>query len=215
LKTHKILLDFDGTLISNKARLFAFYYENIGQTYRQALDIDEFWSLKKLGIHEIEWLNLKYGVNIDIKEWEEKKLHDIESLHYLKYDKLFPFTRSTLNYLDEKYLTYLVTRRSNEENLFWQLTSLDLLKYFKDVVVIPHTGEPKANILMGVIKNIGPEDIIVGDTEDDIAAGIHIGVKTFFVLSGIRGKWVVQKYFSDQAGKITVIASIKELNKLI
>jgi phosphoglycolate phosphatase-like HAD superfamily hydrolase len=215
LTKHRVLLDFDGTLISNKRRLYAFYYENIGQAYKQVLNINEFWSLKKLGIHEIGWLNSKCDSNMDIKEWEEKKFHDIESLHYLKYDQLFPFTRTTLNYLDEKYIIYLVTRRTNEENLYRQLASLELSRYFKEVIVIPHNGEPKANILKGAIKNIGPEDVIVGDTEDDIATGILMGVKTFFVLSGIRGRWVIQKYFSDQVGKIIVIPSINKLKKFL
>jgi phosphoglycolate phosphatase-like HAD superfamily hydrolase len=215
LTKHRVLLDFDGTLISNKRRLYAFYYKNIGQTYKRVLNINEFWSLKKLGIHEIEWLNSRYNANLDIKAWEEQKRRDIESLDYLKYDKLFPFTRTTLNYLDEKYLIYLVTRRSNEENLYRQLASLELLRYFKEVIVIPHNGESKANVLKRAIKNIGPEDVIVGDTEDDIATGILIGLKTFFVFSGIRGRWVIQKYFSDQVEKIIVIPTIEELKKFL
>jgi phosphoglycolate phosphatase-like HAD superfamily hydrolase len=215
LATNKVFLDFDGTLISNKARLYAFYYENIGLPYRNLLNINEFWSLKKLGIHEIEWLNSNSTANLNIKEWDKKKLKNIESLHYLTYDKLFPFTRAILDYLTLKFPIFLVTRRSNIENLYTQLTSLDLVKYFKDVIIIPHNKEPKAIMLKAIVKDVGSTDVIVGDTEDDVAAGIGLGMKTFFVLSGIRGRWVVQKYFSEQIEKVRIIPSIKSLKRYL
>lgn len=82
-------MDFDGTIICNKKRLYKFFIDNIDNKYKEALTEDEFWALKKLGINEIEWINKQYKDNISIKEWNERKKEIIESKDYLNYNKLF------------------------------------------------------------------------------------------------------------------------------
>lgn len=41
--------------------------------------------------------------------------------------------------------------------------------------------------------DVKKDDILVGDTEDDLVSGFNLGCKTYFVLSGIRGEWLKQK----------------------
>ena len=111
-------MDFDGTIICNKKRLYKFFIDNIDNKYKEALTEDEFWALKKLGINEIEWINKQYKDNISIKEWNERKKEIIESKDYLNYNKLFDFSVETLKKLSDKYNLILITRRSNEKKCF-------------------------------------------------------------------------------------------------
>lgn len=54
---------------------------------------------------------------------------------------------------------------------------------------------------------VNADDLFVGDTEDDIVSGNDLGCKVYFVLSGIRGRWLTQKLNLD----VNVIQNISEL----
>jgi phosphoglycolate phosphatase-like HAD superfamily hydrolase len=209
-----IFFDFDGTLVSNKRRLFTYFINNIDPQYKNVIPINEYWNLKRLGIHEVYWLNLKYNTNIDITEWDKKKAAEIENIEYLEKEYLFPYTKSVLSHLQEEYNLYLVTRRSNQKNVINEIESFKLASFFREIIVLAHGDLSKADVIKKSIKGISIDDIFVGDTEDDIFSGLTLGVKTYFVLSGIRGKWMLNKYFSNAKDKIGVIQSINKLKEL-
>jgi phosphoglycolate phosphatase-like HAD superfamily hydrolase len=209
-----IYFDFDGTLVSNKRRLYTYFINNIDPQYKNVIPINEYWNLKRLGIHEVYWLNLKYNTNIDITEWDKKKAAEIENIEYLEKEYLFPYTKSVLSHLQEEYNLYLVTRRSNQKNVINEIESFKLDSFFREIIVLAHGDLSKADVIKKSIKGISIDDIFVGDTEDDIFSGLSLGVKTFFVLSGIRGKWMLNKYFSNAKDKIGVIQSINKFKEL-
>ena len=211
----KLFLDFDGTLVSNKKRLYRFFRENIEPEFRNVLTINEFWNLKRLGINEIDWLNSQFSADLNLSLWNKKKLEEIEEWHYLSYDILFPASPGALDSLSTRFEIILVSRRSNADNFYKELDSFGLRKYFSDIILIPHNGEPKSTWITNRYKNIQQNELLVGDTEDDMRAGLALGLRTFFVLSGIRGPWMIQKYFANEKHKIKMIPSIKTLERYI
>lgn len=202
-------LDFDGTLVSNQYRLYQFFINNIPKDYKYVLSVDEFWSLKKMGIHEIEWVNYIYHLDLSVEKWNQKKKEKIESLEYLQYDKLFDFTVHALNKLRESYKLILVSRRSKKENLLKEIKWLNLMDFFDNIHILSHGNESKSSI----IKNykLAGNDILVGDTEDDFMAGISMGIKSYMVLSGIRSEWILKKYGVES--KVNIINDIGSIVK--
>lgn len=202
-------MDFDGTIICNKKRLYQFFIDNICNKYKEALTEDEFWALKKLGINEIEWINKQYKDNISVKEWNERKSEIIESKYYLNYNKLFDFSVETLKKLSYKYNLILITRRSNEKNVLDEIGSFNISSYFNKILVLPHNGGTKSDFIKNNGINILDGDILVGDTEDDIEAALQLGITPFLVTSGIRSNWIVNKLFNGK--HVNVIENIKDL----
>lgn len=198
-------IDFDGTINDCRMRLYHFYISNVPVEYSSILSIDEYWNLKRMGIDEVKWTNEKLNISINAKAWSKKKRNQIESMDYLKYDKLYPFSRNALLELDKRYKLILVTKRSSPQNLIKQLTDYGVLGCFYDLLIVSDQTKQDA---VKCKYTVTPECIFVGDTEDDIEAGLMLGCKPFFVLSGIRDLWVAQKY-SDK--RIVVIESIATL----
>ena len=52
--------------------------------------------------------------------------------------------------------------------------------------------------------------MMVGDTEDDIVAGVKLGIQTFFTLSGIRSSWIIEKYKLN-----LLVTTIKDIRCLV
>ena len=205
----KCFIDFDRTIIDNKWRLFQFFCDNIEEKYNKTLNIEEFWNLKKMGIHELEWLNQKYSANLSIEEWNNKKKEKIEDYNYLKHDRIFTYTYQVLEKLKKKYILILVTRRDNLPGFFYELNHLKLTDYFQNILVIPHNGKEKSSLILENYK-VDPKDMMVGDTEDDIVAGVKLGIQTFFTLSGIRSSWIIEKYKLN-----LLVTTIKDIRCLV
>lgn len=184
-------IDFDGTIVDNKFRLFQFVRDNLPSKLKNPLTIDAFWDLKRQGINEADHLNDNFGANIDINEWNRKKFAVIESDVYLKYDRLFDFSIEALTILRNTYDLILVSRRERESGLRQQLARSSLMDFFEDIIVLKHGGITKAEAIRSRYT-VSKDDILIGDTEDDICSGENLGIKTYFVLSGIRDKWIMK-----------------------
>lgn len=205
---NNMFIDYDGTLVSNKRRLFRFFVENLPETMKSIITEDEFWNLKLLGIHEIDWVNNHFGLGIDKEIWDIRKKNNIEEEYYLNFNEIFHFSIPTLQYLQQDYELYLVTRRSNKRNLFREVQRNNMSKYFKDIIVVPHTNNICKSKYIEDSISVSPNDIFVGDTEDDMKAGLKLGVKTYFVRSGIRSDWILRKYFIDKITEIKRVDNI-------
>ena len=201
-------LDFDGTLVDNKFRLYQFFLDGLPQKYKNSLSIEEFWMLKRLGIHEIDWKNDKYKNNISKEDWNRKKVELIESEKYLSYERLFVYTKETLEILKENYNLVLITRRENRIGFEKEFDGFGLNTFFTNVFILSHDEKSKDEIIKRKY-NVNKYDIFVGDTEDDFLAGIKLGIRPFLVLSGIRSHWIIEKY--GVKSKVFVINDIREL----
>lgn len=204
---NKCFIDFDGTIVSNKKRLYRFFQDCLPINYKDALSEDEFWSLKRLKINEFIWMNETFGLSLDIESCIKRKKNEVENEYYLGFDELFEYSKTSLMNLKNKYILYLISRRSKEKSLKEELIRLGIMDFFEDVLVIAHNDKSKSSVIKGycdVLEN----DIVVGDTEDDIECGRDLNILTYFVLSGIRDRWILKKYLNK---KILCVNSIKDI----
>ncbi|WP_110931171.1 HAD family hydrolase [Paenibacillus bouchesdurhonensis] len=208
----KIFMDYDGTVVSNQKRLYRFFVDHLPEGYKDILTVDEFWNFKVLGIHEVDWINKHFALGLDKLDWDSRKSKYIEEMKYLKYNELFWYAIPTLEKLALNFDLVLVTRRSNQKNLFQEIENNGVSKYFTEIIVIQHQGNVCKSVKVLEKYNISSHDIFVGDTEDDMKAGLKLGIKTYFVKSGIRREWILKKYFTNElSSKINIIENISQL----
>ena len=187
-----LYMDFDGTLVSNKQRLYRFFINNIPEEYRNVLSADALWDLKRKGVHEIDWLNAQYHAGLDRTPYDELKKRDIEKPEYLQFEELLPHSIDALIMLRSKYRIVLISRRSKPEGLYSEINRFALRELLDEIHVIPHDGTPKDEYVRKHFK-VSEDDIFVGDTEDDIVAGRKLDIRTYLVLSGIRDEGIIEK----------------------
>ncbi len=202
-------IDFDGTIVSNKNRLYVFFIDHIPERYRECLSIEEFWQLKRLRVHEIDWLNSVMGANVDKSQYNRAKIDEIENEYYLNLDYLIDPSWNALEQIGMRYNLIMVSRRTHEDALKNELERLGVSRYLSEIIVVPHGFDKKSEYIQSRI-DVNADDIMIGDTEDDIECGIELNIDTYFVLSGIRSKWIVEKM---QVYKVNIINSIAEIIK--
>ena len=201
-------MDFDGPINDNSRRLYQFLVNNASFDVKSVLSISEFWTMKRLGVSEVDWIGRVLGQYVDMDGWNKKKLEEIETESYLKLDSLHPKALGALRDLSNTYRVVIVTRRNNQAGVIDQIDQYGVDKYLDDVLVIPQGEEKKSEAIRYRFK-IEKHDILVGDTEDDIIAGLELAIKTYFVLSGIRSKWIVSRL--NAIDKVEIINDISEI----
>lgn len=179
----------------------------IPSEYKNVLSREEFWMIKRYGINEAQWLNERFNANISVTEYNTRKRNIIETDEYLQYDFIFPYSIEALQRIRDSYELVLVSRRTDPTALYEEIRRFKILSFFSDVIVVPHINITKADYIKKKY-NVSLNDIIVGDTEDDIECGLCLGIRVYFVLSGIRDKWIVKKYQNED---IVIINSIQDL----
>lgn len=125
-----------------------------------------------------------------------------ETWENIKDDKPFKFSISILKKLRKKHSLILITARRDRKLLIKQLKKLGLFKYFDEI--INTEKQPKSKFIKY------DNGVIIGDTEDDIEAGLSHNLKTFAVLSGARTKEQLKKYKG-----IKILNNLKEVLKYV
>ena len=189
-----IFFDLDGTIIDSRLRLYSLFQDLVPES---ELDFENYWILKRnKKNHENILRELFSYSEFQIKNFEEQWMKLIEDSRYLKLDSLFSFTINTLKRLSKTHQLYIVTARQNKDALMLQLNNLGLPSYFKDVL-LTEAKTSKAELINKMIKNIEAEDILVGDTGEDVLAAKEIGCRGIAVLSGFRNRAVLLEYKPD------------------
>lgn len=187
-----IFLDLDGTILDTSERHYRVYIDILNSKGLVGLPKEKFWHMKRIGIKTRDilptYLSEKTKTNFE-EEWLQK----IEKKIYLHHDKVFPETEAILFDLKKEFDLVLVTLRNNFENLYWELSKLNLEGYFKSII----SGKgPKKNMVKNyLIKNYPVEKcLIIGDTEEDISAGLELNIPTISVTYGIRSAKFLKQF---------------------
>ena len=97
-----------------------------------------------------------------------------------------------LERLRESHWLILVTLRTSRALLERQLATLALAALFSPVLSGRESDRErwriKSDLIREVFPSCGPADWIVGDTETDVLAGQHLGIRTAAVCNGIRSE---------------------------
>ncbi|MDO9187852.1 MAG: HAD hydrolase-like protein [Bacteroidia bacterium] len=189
----KIFFDLDGTIIDSKNRLYDLFVALTGID----ISFDEYWLIKKDMVSNEDILNRFLYTPDQIKSFRANWMDKIEQPEYLNKDQKFTFTQDVLETLQSNnYELYLITARQSKERVKVQLQDLDLLKYFKKLLVTEQKVKKQYLITQLDIK-LSKNDFMVGDTGMDILTGKRIGVKTVAVLTGFRSKEQLLIYSPD------------------
>jgi len=177
-----IFFDLDGTLIDARMRLYSLFCDLTGQTI---LDFDNYWELKR-SMHDQSWILyniLKYSA-LQASDFKKSWLENIEEEKYLNFDNLFPFTISTLEGFKEMgFSLYIITARQNKASTLKQLLSMGLTDYFTDCFIAPAPKTKAEEIrLQGI--TLSENDVIVGDTLEDVETAKNLNIKSISVLTG-------------------------------
>lgn len=194
----KIFLDLDGVILDPSERLYQVYVTLITRFKGKILPKDEYWQMKRKKT-SIEEILARSGLDPSLtKSYAKQKRELIESIPFLKYDRIIPGVRPSLEHLAEKHQLILVTLRSSRPALDWELEYMNIRRYFKDVLsgnsISMRSGSAfKASLIKDKFKVLDPSDVIVGDTETDILAGQELSIRTVAVLTGMRTEEVLQE----------------------
>lgn len=188
-----IFLDFDGTLIDSKERLYRLFCDLV---LSNEISFDEYWKIKGSGLTQSEMLKKYFNYSdARLKNFRHEWLREVESVDRLDTDAPLPGISDVLKNLSELKKVYLVTARQNRTAVDNQLKLFGWKNYFQDVLVTCQSVSKSSLILKTISPNIF--DFFIGDTGEDINAGKSLGVKTIAVASGVINKDLLSTYNPD------------------
>lgn len=166
------------------------YADAVGELGGTPLNREVFWEAKRRRLPEKEIL-LQSGLDACATEvFRRLKLERIEASRYLNYDLLQPGIGPALQQLARQHTLILVTLRNSREQLEAQLARLGLIPFFQLILSGNETETEGWRVKYGLIRKhfpkLDPSSWLIGDTETDIMAGKHLGLRTAAVTNGIR-----------------------------
>lgn len=180
-----IFIDLDGTIldISNK-------YNNLFSLLRNKYNLrnTDYWKLRSGGIGLSEAL-LSLGISSDrVGEFRSEWALNVERNEMLEFDRIIDGVQEKLISLSSDKNIILCTARANAQNLNAQLKKIGIFEIFAEILIV-RQGDSKSksisNYYQSNLVNKSPEDWMIGDTLEDIQAGISAGLKTCGVLTGL------------------------------
>jgi phosphoglycolate phosphatase len=189
-----IILDLDGTLIDSKSRLYHLFQYLAPVS---SLSYEQYWAFKQKKISNETLLSSHIGYDKDeIAGFLTQWMALIESPPYLSLDSNLAGIETALAGLQQVANLYVCTARQLHQPVLDQLASLNLLQFFKQVLVTEQKYTKEALIAANV-TDLSSQDWMVGDTGKDIQVGKLLNIKTCAVLSGFLSRESLQSYDPD------------------
>lgn len=194
IRTNTIYIDFDGTIVDVYERYFGVLQSFINKTSPGQMHFNSFIKLKRSGLKDHEIANKLTVINdFNIEKYVKYKTSHIESLNWLSKDKLIGnFEQFISKCHDMNYSVSLLTQRRNPINLYIQLEKLNIYHFFDNIhVVTPKVGRNVKYELLKENIQFNSPTIIIGDSNEEIKAGNILGLRTFYVRTGLHdSKWI-------------------------
>lgn len=187
-----IFLDFDGTLIDSRQRLYQLFQRLVPCS---TFNFDEYWELKRNGIsHQLILNNHFPNKDYDLFMVHWMKL--IETKEYLDLDIPIQGVSSYLANLrargDD---VYLVTSRQFVSGVVYQLEKFEWLDFFNELLVTQQKYDKRALVKPFLKKDV--KGCLIGDTGEDIKTAKDLGLFSVGVCSGFLSKEVLETYKPD------------------
>jgi predicted dehydrogenase/phosphoglycolate phosphatase-like HAD superfamily hydrolase len=187
------LVDLDGPILDVREKYFAVYEAFLrARGGPPPLSKERFWSLKRLGASGTRILAENgAGGRQEAAELDRVMREEIETEPYLALDTLQPGVPGALARLKAAgFRLVLVSLRKRRDGVLWQLDRFGLSALFEDVLVgegnLGLVGEKRDLVRNSLGGQLGPADMLVGDTELDVAVARALGVRAIAVSSGLR-----------------------------
>ena len=189
-----IFIDLDGTLLDSRRRLHRLFCDLVQD---ERLSEEEYWKLKRTPRSHGYLLEQRFGWSPErIDEFSREWLERIESDDYLRLDVPYGFARIALERLAREARLYLLTSRQLEQQVRGQLERTGLLELFADVIVTGR-ARTKAQALREFGVPLHSDDVLVGDTSEDIAAARELNIRAVCVANGFREASYLATYEPD------------------
>lgn len=208
-----IFFDLDGPILDVSDRHYQVYCDILKEAGQPPVSFEQYWNGKRarkphlpVAVH----LSREDSVDADFqRKWFER----IETEPYLRMDRVWPWAIDVFAGLYQHHRFYLVTVRSNPDQLKKQLDWLNLTRWFQAIVCCPARENAAQAKIEGIRRhfNLLPQQaVIVGDTEADIDCGKELGFHTVGVLCGIRNRDHLESTRCD-----SLLEDIRALPRLI
>jgi phosphoglycolate phosphatase len=189
-----IIFDLDGTLIDSKFRLYKLF-----RTLAPDLQIsfDDYWMLKQNKITNEMILTSKLGygkkeVTNFVNNWMEL----VEIPEYLNLDTNFRGMKKKLTLLGQQAKLCVCTARQYRQPAIEQLRRLELLPFFRQVLITEQKCS-KESLIKQFVQGYSEKDWILGDTGKDIEVGKKLKLRTCAVTSGFQSRETLLEYSPD------------------
>lgn len=189
-----IIFDLDGTLLNSLPRLYELFCR---LNPKNNFSYDEYWQLKRQKINQEKMLMQYFNYSLDeAKIFHKKWLEGVENKELLELDKPYEKAGELLKKLAKNHDIYIATARQNEDLALKQIEKFGWIGDIKKLLVTQQI-KTKEQIIKENIDNITSQDVIIGDTGEDIITGKNLGIKTIAVISGFLSKDSLNFYKPD------------------
>ncbi len=204
--TRTLLLDFDGTLIDSRRRLYGLFRELVPSS---DLSFEQYWDLKRQGLSQPNLLRDKCGMDPDqIDRFRLDWMERVEDPDRLALDQPLVGVGDFLERVAGRSRLVLVTGRQHADRARDQIGHLGWAAYFS-LILVTAQRKAKASLVLSHLTP-SPDDWMVGDSGEDILAGRELGVKTAGVLTGPLSPDRLHTYNPD-----TLLKDVTEIEPLI
>ena len=188
------IIDFDGTLICPKHRIYKLFCELAPQP---ALSFDAYWALKMAGLSNADILRRYYDwLDTQINRFNSLWMSTIETRDYLKLDNLITGVPSALVTLKSLGALYLCTSRQYESGVVSQLQEHDIFAIFERVIVTGKARD-KAEAILDCNLDLTNDCWLIGDTGKDVITSREINIRSCAVTTGVMNIFNLRKYAPD------------------
>ncbi len=190
----RVFFDLDGTLLDSSRRLYTLFMELAPESF---FSYEEYWDIKRKKTNQQDLLKKYFNYTNDrVLSFKETWHKRVEDPTLLEMDTPFEGVPAFLERIFHKKKLYVVTARQHPERVETQLDKFGWKPYFVDILVTQQK-QSKADLIR---EHLSPEsdDILVGDTGDDILCGKELGVRTVAVCSGNLNADSLKEYKPEQ-----------------
>lgn len=180
----RIYIDLDGTLTDPSERIYRLFKELNPQTN---LSADEYKALKRSGVSNEALLKEHSHFNEkETQAFREKWLEKIEEKDRVETDTAFERAGAFLKKISETGDLYLVTCRQKKDLVLYQTEKFGWNEFFAGILATE--GKTSKEELIRRSFSPSPQDILIGDTAEDIECAKKLGIRSVSVCWGARGK---------------------------
>lgn len=186
-----LFFDLDGPILDVSPRYVALHHQLLIEQGVTGMEAARYWARKRARRSEEEIL-AELGLPAASGDYVRRRLALIETAPYLAHDRCWPWALECLSDLARQAQLVMVTARSDRSALLRQLDDLGIQPFFREILSEPGGSRvdlQKAALITDYLRRhpVAPDGHwMIGDTEADIHAGKHAGLRTIAVLSGIR-----------------------------
>jgi phosphoglycolate phosphatase len=192
--TNRIFFDLDGTLIDSRRRLYSLFAQLAPEN---TFSYEAYWEVKRKRKSQHDFLREYFEYSdAQVEFFRRAWMSNVEDPERLRLDQPFEGVSDLLAKLALQRELYLITARQYPARVKTQVHQFGWSAYFRDIFVT-RQQESKASLIREKLTCTG-EDILVGDTGEDILSGRELGMKTVAVLSGVLSAEVLMQYRPDQ-----------------